>query len=101
MKKEITPSDDVQMSVKATSKDIIIRIPISLLRWAQENREDELKIKNKKDKADWVVDNILDWGGNADLGSTAFEDFLDAMFIDALEGGEEWLDADWDDRQYY
>ena len=101
MKKEITPSDDVQMSVKATSKDIIIRIPISLLRWAQENREDELKIKNKKDMADWVVDNILDWGGNADLGSTAFEDFLDAMFIDALEGGEEWLDADWDDRQYY
>ena len=77
--------------------NIIIELPIDLLKFSQENRDDKLKINNKEQMVNYIVNNILEWGGNADIGSTAFDDFIDAMFIDALEFGEYWLDADWDE----
>jgi hypothetical protein len=86
---------DKVMTTRISNGSILIDIPIELLKWTQEQREDRLKIHNKKNMSEWVRDNILDWGGNDDIGSTAFEDFIDAMFIEALEWGEEWLDADW------
>jgi hypothetical protein len=80
------------MAAKISKGKVVIEIPIDLLKHTQEWREDSIKIRNKKEMSDWVVENILEWGGNQDLGSTAFEDFIDAMFIEALENGEEWLD---------
>jgi hypothetical protein len=86
------------MKTMILGKNIIIEIPIDLLKWTQEQKnEDRLKIHNKQEMAKYVQDNLLDWGGNDDIGSTAFEDFIDTMFNDALENGEEWLDYDLDE----
>lgn len=84
------------MTVKRTKKDIVIRLPIDLLVWAEEHKEDSpLKIHDKEAMADWIVEQLMEWGGDQDTGSTAFEDFIDGTFMEALEWGEPWLDADW------
>lgn len=75
--------------------EILVHIPIETLFYAENNREYyPLKIHNKKKMAKYVAEMLIEWGGNADTGSTEFEDFLDKMFEDALENGEMWLDAD-------
>ena len=73
-------------------KNIIINIPIDLLFYAENNREyDPLIVENKEKMAEWVTKNILEWGGNQNTGCTEFQVFLDRMFIEALEDGQDWL----------
>ena len=74
--------------------EIIVRIPVELIYFAETNRQDfNLVIKDKNKMAQYLAENILEWGGDQETGSTAFEDFLDNMFVDALESGEDWLEC--------
>jgi hypothetical protein len=73
--------------------EILIHIPIETLYYAENHRQyDPLKIHSKKKMVDYVIEWLTEFGGNCDTGSTEFEDFLDKMFDEALECGEEWLD---------
>jgi len=83
------------IGTKVIEDNIVITIPAETLFYAMNHREFiPLKIHNKKEMVDYVVEMLTEWGGDGETGSTAFEDFLDAMFTDALENGEEWLDFD-------
>lgn len=80
------------------TNEIVVHIPVDTLFYAMNHRTYyPLKIHNKSKMIDYVAEWLTEWGGDAEIGSTAFEDFLDRMFEDALESGEEWLDADEDD----
>jgi len=91
-------SCDIQEGVNlipVTGGEILIHIPIETLFYAMNHRQDcPLRIYDKKRMVEYVTEWLSEWGGNQDTGSTAFEDFLDGMFTDALESGEEWLDMD-------
>jgi hypothetical protein len=77
---------------------VVIEIPLELLKFAQENREYmPFKINDVNKLGQWVADNVLDWGGNQDTGSTAFEDILDGVTEDAYSLCEDWLEAAWDE----
>ena len=72
--------------------EILIHIPIDTLCFAQNHRQyNPLKVYSKKKMVEYVLEWLIEFGGNSETGSTEFEDFLDKMFDDALESGEEWL----------
>jgi len=75
--------------------EILIHIPVETLFYAMNHRQFyPLKVLDKGKMVNWVVEWLTEWGSDAETGSTAFEDFLDRMFEEALENGEEWLDFD-------
>jgi len=84
------------MSAAIEGNDLIIRLPLDLLIWSQRQREESLHVIDKADMARWLVENILEYGGDSEIGSTAIEDFLDAAFMDALESAEPWLQGWWE-----
>jgi hypothetical protein len=49
------------MNTKVSGKNIIIKIPIDLLVFAQKNREDSYIINDKEAMAEYISDNILDY----------------------------------------
>lgn len=89
--------DDSQMKAAIEGDDLVIRIPLDLLIWAQKQREDSITVIDKQGMAKYLTEHILEFGGNQDLGSTAFEDLIDACFIDALESAEDWLKGWWEE----
>ena len=84
------------MTASIENDDLVIRIPIDLLIFAQERREDSIFVTNKSEMCKDLVELILNYGGNDDVGSTAFEDFLDDFFIWALEAGKPYLEGWWE-----
>lgn len=85
---------NIRTEYNPETDDIIVRIPVETLFYAMNHRiYNPLKIHNKQDMKEYVVEWLTEWGGDSETGSTEFEDFLDKMFNDALEGGELWLDA--------
>jgi len=91
--------EEIDIKVFSDGKNIIVKIPIDTLYFAENNRQyAPLEIHNKTEMVEYVLENFLNWGGDQETGSCEFEDFLDKMFDDALESGEEWLDyieTDW------
>jgi hypothetical protein len=78
--------------------ELLVHIPVETLFYAMNHREfNPLKVLDRNKMVDYVVEWLTEWGGDAEIGSTAFEDFLDRMFDDALEIGEMWLDFDEDE----
>lgn len=81
--------------------NIVINIPVELLKFSQENREEPYVITNENEMAKYVVDKIVDFrsrGNNTDYSD--FELLLDNLFEDAFENCETWLDANesWKDE---
>jgi hypothetical protein len=90
---------NIRTEYNPESNDIVVRIHVETLFYAMNHRMyNPLKIHNKGDMLNYVVEWLTEWGGDAEVGSTAFEDFLDRMFDDALGGGELWLDMDEEDQ---
>lgn len=84
------------ITAKIENGSLIIDVPIDLLIWAQEHRESPIYITNQKEMEEYLKEYILDWGGDSEIGSTAFEDFLDKFFMDTLENGELFLEGWWE-----
>lgn len=75
--------------------EVLVHVPVDTLFYAMNHRQFyPLKVHCKNKMTDYVLEWITEWGGDSEVGSTAFEDFLDRMFEHALESGEEWLDID-------
>ena len=91
--------ENITVDTRNQDKEIVVHIPVDTLFYAMNHRQYyPLKIHSKKKMVDYIVEWLIEWGGDQEVGSTAFEDFLDKMFDDALESGEEWLDyieTDW------
>lgn len=93
MEKEV----DELMSVESDDKNIIIKLPIDLLIFAQKNRpETPLIISDKDEMVEYFKKEFLYFihGRMSDDGSTDFELLLDNFFEEAIESGELWLDTD-------
>jgi hypothetical protein len=87
--------ENITVDTRNQDKEIVIHIPVDTLFYAMNHRQFyPLKVLDKRKMVDYVVEWLTEWGGDAEVGSTAFEDFLDRMFEDAYESGEEWLDED-------
>jgi hypothetical protein len=91
-----TPDDSVRMTASIEDDNLVIRVPLDLLIWSQEHRDDPIYVVDKVKMCTDLQNRILDYGGNDDLGSTAFEDFLDNFFYDSLENGELYLEGWWE-----
>lgn len=88
-----------EMTVQATRRTITIKIPVALLIQAQKLREDSITVTNRDDMLNYIRAYLLDFGGDQERGSTAFEDLLDQFFTEALEDGETWLRGWWEDER--
>ena len=87
------------IETKLVGDNIIINIPVDTLFYAMNHRMYlPLEIHSRKEMVEYVVAMLVEWGGDGETGSTAFEDFLDAMFTDALKNGEDWLDFNEEDE---
>ena len=83
------------INVTSDGEEIKVHIPIDTLFYAMSHRQYyPLKIHDKQKMVEYVLEWLTEWGGDQEVGSTAFEDFLDRMFSDAFECGETWLDED-------
>jgi hypothetical protein len=87
--------DDL-MVAKLEGDRVIIELPLSLLRWSQEHRDDSIIILDDQKMGEYVRDQILETGYDAENGSTAFTNMIDNLFTDALESGETWLNGWWE-----
>lgn len=85
------PNTGLEMSAAIDGNDLVIRLPLSLLIWSQFQREESIVVYDKVEMGKWLAQNILEYGGDAEIGSTAIEQFLDSAFMDAIESGELWL----------
>ena len=84
------------ITVAHDSKTISIEIPLKLLVYAQEWREDTPFLILDTDKmANFITQNILDYTENTlraqETGESDFSNLLDALFRYAYEDGEDWL----------
>jgi hypothetical protein len=87
--------ENIFVDTRKQDGEILIHIPVDTLFYAMNHRQYyPLIIHDKQKMIDYVVEWLIEWGGDAEVGSTAFEDFLDRMFSDAYESGEDWLDED-------
>lgn len=91
---EIAPEE--LMSAAIEGDDLVIRLPLELMIWAQRQREESLIVVDKTAMGKWLVENILEYGGDSEIGSTGIEEFLDAAFMEALESAEPWLQGWWE-----
>ena len=91
-----TPDDSVRMTASIEDDNLVIRVPLDLLIWSQEHRDDPIYVVDKVKMCTDLQNRILDYGGNDDLGSTAFEDFLDNFFYESLENGKLYLEGWWE-----
>lgn len=90
---EIT--NDSQMKATIEGEDLVIRLPLDLLIWSQKQREESITVIDKQKMAEYLTKYILEFGGDPEIGSTAFEDLIDAFFMHALESAEDWLQGWW------
>lgn len=93
------PLTGTTMTAKVEGDELVIRLPLELLIFAQAQREESLTITDKKAMGDYLETYILEFGGDADLGATEFEQLVDKCFMDALESGELWLVGWWEGDQ--
>jgi hypothetical protein len=85
------------MQVELDDTDILIRIPIDILVFAQENHsESPFIITNKPEMVEYFKKNFLTFirGTASEDGATDFERLLDNFFEESFENGETWLDSD-------
>jgi hypothetical protein len=87
--------DDALMKATIEGDDLVIRLPLDLLIWSQKQREESITVIDKQKMAEYLA-NILEFGGDQEIGSTAFEDLIDACFMHALESAEDWLQGWWE-----
>lgn len=90
--------DNKLMSVAIEGDDIVIHLPMDLLVWSQAQREESITVIDKQKMAEHIVKHILEFGGDTEIGSTAFEDLIDNYFMNALESAEDWLKGWWEDE---
>ena len=90
------PKKDELMSAIIEGDSLVIRLPLDLLIWTQRQREDSIIVTDKQKMAQYLAEYILEFGGDSEIGSTAFEDLIDACFLDALENAENWLVGWWE-----
>lgn len=91
-----TIPDDTQMTAIVEGDELVIRLPLDLLIWSQEQREESITVIDKQKMAEYLAEYILEFGGDPEIGSTAFEDLIDAFFMHALESAEDWLQGWWE-----
>jgi hypothetical protein len=91
-------SDDL-MKTRLEGDRVIIELPLSLLRWSQEHRDDPIYIMDEQKMGEYVRDQVLETGYDAECGATTFTNMLDNLFTDALENGETWCQGWWEDEE--
>lgn len=72
--------------------NIVIQIPVGLLKNVQKHRENGYKITDKKAMASYIAENIVSFGEDSETGITVFEELIDRLFDEAYEEAEEWLE---------
>jgi hypothetical protein len=86
---------DELMSIESDDKNIFIRIPIDLLVFAQENRDNPFKILDTNKMVEYFKRYFLDFvERSSGDGGSDFEILLDAFFEHSYEMAEDWLEED-------
>ncbi len=92
--------DSKNMSIEVDSENVIIKIPIDLMVWAQEHRDDPIYIDDVDKMLARIKTDLLEYGGDPEIGATAVELFIDRFFDDSLEWGEDWLHGWWENEDH-
>jgi len=81
------------MTANIEGDNLVIRVPIELMEFAQGERPDfPLSVNDTDSMSRWVEKRVLTFGGDSEEGVSEFERFLDKMFVTAYGDGEFWLD---------
>jgi hypothetical protein len=87
------------MSTKIENNKLIVTIPLDLLKFAQENRDDPYVIDDPIKMAEYVKNEILYFEyDNNYRDCSNFEYLLDCMFDEAHEMAEDWLHNSYDEE---
>lgn len=82
-----------QIEFSKTSKDLVITIPISLLKWASENNTQfPLLVKNEHEFAQKVLFQLEHNLGNDETGFTGFQILLDRAVEEVATNGEDCVE---------
>ena len=87
------------ITVSYDDKSLQINIPLDLLVFSQENRDEPFLITDVKEMAEWMVNNLVDFQvsvGQQETGATEFTDLLDNAFVEAYQDGETWILSEYD-----
>ena len=96
-KSHLLPKNIDIISIEDTpnNKDILIRIPKSILIFSQERREDPIFIRDMEKMTKDFVSHFLDFGiGEYGEQFSKFHRLLDDWFLDRLEFGESYLEGE-------
>lgn len=75
-----------KVNLRFSVDKMILEIPVALLVFSQENRDQPYKINDREKMIEYIRNNFLDFNDEA------FFDFLDSLFDEAFESGECWIE---------
>lgn len=79
------------VSTEFDNKNIVINIPVDLLVFTQEMRDNAYSITNVEDMINSFIKNFIDYDED-DSGNTPLYNAIDGFFDWAYESGENWLE---------
>jgi len=78
---------------KKDAENLVITIPVSLLKWAAENNsETPMIVKDENAFAEKVMFELEHNLGSNESGLSGFQELLDMAMIEVVESGEECVD---------
>jgi hypothetical protein len=87
---------NTKMTVESDGIFVTIKMPIDLLVWSQEHRDEPFKIVSKSAMVESMILDLLDFDTDDYSDGTEFHDFLDSFFDESYEQGKPWLVGVWD-----
>lgn len=82
------------MEVKVSGKNVVIKLPIDILVYAFDNKDDNFqayKIKYKQKFAQGVAKYLSDHSENQETGLTVFEEMMDKIFDEMVCNAEDYI----------
>lgn len=80
---------------KVSGKNVVITLPIDLLQVAFDNNpynyDEEVKVKFKRKFAQGFVDLINEGYQNSETGLTVFQEWIDTIFEEMIEGDYDYI----------
>ena len=84
-----------KFKIEQENDDVVIRMPIDLLRWTQERREEPYTISSTNEMIEAMKQHLLEYKQDTYEEDSAFHHFLNDFFDEMYWDGEYWIDGIW------
>jgi len=87
----------MEITTRLDGDNIVINIPIELLKFAEESREDPYIINDVEAMVNYFLRKVVQFSHRTNYAEdySDLEILIDNLFDDAFENGELWLDNTW------